>query len=239
MMIAENFGMNRSVTVVLAREDLSVPGAAVTALPRETAFFDLVNRSNPDVIVLDLSRASADGASTIMTIRQRTEVPILAACPPDPSLVEQYRIAGAADCIAAPVEITRLNQAIQRILQLRARPGPASSGSQARFRFEGLSFHSEHSVLATEDGTELGLTRSECRLLAHFVTRPWSLCTHSELAGLLYGNEQGVRRRAIDVDINCLRKKLGSAGILKPERLIRTEPRRGYLLAADVRGAAA
>jgi two-component system OmpR family response regulator len=74
----------------------------------------------------------------------------------------------------------------------------------------------------------------EGRLLALFLSRPWTLCTRNELAELLYGREERVGDRAIDVVVNRLRKKLSSAGGAEAGRLIQTEFRRGYLLAAEV-----
>ena len=43
-------------------------------------FFDLISCSSPDVIVLDFSRAPAAGTNTILTVRRRTDVPILVVC---------------------------------------------------------------------------------------------------------------------------------------------------------------
>jgi two-component system, OmpR family, response regulator len=200
----------------------------------QARFFDLVSRSKPDVIVLDLGRAPADGTDTILTIRQQTEIPILVVCDPVPLLFEEYRIAGAADCIAAPVDIVRLNQTIQKILQVRGRRTPSLSRPPLNFHFDGISFDSRRNVLATEPGPTVDLTSSEGRLLAHFVTKPWTLCTRSELGEQIYGREDRVGDRAIDVVVNRLRKKLVSAGGADAERLIKTEFRRGYLLAADV-----
>ena len=112
--------MSRATTIVFAREDLSIPGTPEGALPSADAvqnhFFNLVSDSKPDVIVLDFSSAPRSGTDTILTIRQRSVVPILVVCNPAHPLTEAYRMAGAADCIAAPVDILVLNQSIQRIL---------------------------------------------------------------------------------------------------------------------------
>jgi hypothetical protein len=63
--------MSSAATIVLAREDLSIPGAPETALPSPDAvqnhFFDLVSDSEPDVIVLDFSGAPRSGTDTILT----------------------------------------------------------------------------------------------------------------------------------------------------------------------------
>lgn len=233
--------MSAATTILFAREDLSIPGSAEVGTPGrdrpdsvQAHFFDLISRSSPDVIVLDFSRAPAAGANTILTVRRRTEVPILVVCSPAQPQMEDYRIAGAADCIAAPVDIVSLNQTIQRIVRIRGRGSPVSSRAPDNFCFAGVSFYPGRNALNGPDGNNIDLTTSEARLLTHFVSRPWALCTRSEIGELLYGPEHSVGDRAIDVTVNRLRKKLVLAGGVDAEQLIKTEFRHGYLLAADV-----
>jgi two-component system OmpR family response regulator len=232
--------MSAATTILFAREDLSIPGGAEIGIPGhdradrvEAHFFDLISRSSPDVIVLDFSRAPAAGTHTILTVRRRTDVPILVVCGPEQPEIEDYRIAGAADCIAAPVDIVILNQTIQRIVRVRGRGRPVSSKAPDNFRFAGVCFYPGRNLLIGPAGNNLDLTTSEARLLTHFVSRPWTLCTRSEIGELLYGPERSVGDRAIDVVVNRLRKKLVLAGGIDAEQLIKTEFRHGYLLAAD------
>ena len=186
------------------------------------------------MIVLDFSRAPAAGTTTILAVRRRTEIPILVVCSAEQSQIEDYRIAGAADCIAAPVDIVSLNQTIQRIVRVRGRGTPVSSRAPDNFCFAGLSFYPGRNLLTPLAGDNIGLTTSEARLLTHFASRPWTLCTRVEIGELLYGPEHSVGDRAIDVVVNRLRKKLVLAGGIDAEQLIKTEFRHGYLLAADV-----
>jgi two-component system OmpR family response regulator len=233
--------MSAATTILFAREDLSIPGGAEVGIPGsdrpgslQTHFFDLVSRSSPDVIVLDFSQAPAAGTNTILTVRQRTEIPILVVCSPEQPEIDDYRIAGAADCIAAPVDIVSLNQTIQRIVRVRGRGRPVSSRAPDNFRFAGVSFFPGRNLLNRPAGNNIDLTTSEARLLTHFASRPWTLCTRSDIGELLYGPEHSVGDRAIDVVVNRLRKKLVLAGGTDAKQLIKTEFRRGYLLAADV-----
>ena len=89
-------------------------------------------------------------------------------------------------------------------------------------------------MLAGESDAIVDLTSSEARLLAHFLSKPWIVCTRTEIGELLYGPEHSVGDRAIDVVVNRLRKKLVSAGGPDAEQLIKTEFRRGYSLLAEV-----
>jgi two-component system OmpR family response regulator len=233
--------MSAATTILFARDDLSIPGGAEVGIAGrdrpdslQAHFFDLISRSNPDVIVLDFSRTPAAGTNTILTVRRRTEIPILVVCSPEQPEMEDYRIAGAADCIAAPVDIVGLNQTIQRIVRVRGRGSPVSSRAPDNFCFAGVSFYPGRNVLNGPGGNNIDLTTSAARLLTHFVSRPWALCTRSEIGELLYGPEHSVGDRAIDVVVNRLRKKLVLAGGVDAEQLIKTEFRHGYLLAADV-----
>jgi DNA-binding response OmpR family regulator len=144
--------MSSAATIVFAREDLSIPGAPESALPSADAvqnhFFNLVSDSKPDVIVLDFSGAPRSGIDTILTIRQRSAVPILVLCSRAHPLTEDYRIAGAADCIAAPVDILFLNQAIQRILRVTGRGGAPADKPPAKLALGRMSSQTQHNVLA-------------------------------------------------------------------------------------------
>ena len=83
-------------TIVVAREDLSIPGAADTgngaangAADIEARFFNVVRQFNPDVVVLDLTGSPSNGTATILKIRRRTGVPILVVCEPDDPLMRE------------------------------------------------------------------------------------------------------------------------------------------------------
>lgn len=233
--------MSAATTIIFAREDLSIPGAAEDMGPATrdavsvaARFFDLVGRSQPDVIVLDLSGAPADGIDTILAVRRRTDIPILVVCDPTHALKEEYRIAGAAGCIALPIDIIRLNETIQKIIRVRGRGQTSPSSAPQNYAFAGMRFYPRRNLLAGENGATADLTSSEGRLLAHFVSKPWTICARAEIRELLYGPEHTVSDRAVDVVVNRLRKKLALVGGEDAEHLLKTEFRRGYLLVADV-----
>jgi len=114
------------------------------------------------------------------------------------------------------------------------RDGACVRSFPEKIEFAGISFHPRRNLLVSKDGSTVVLTGSETRLLAHFASIPWTLRTRSDIGELLYGPEHRVGDRAIDVVINRLRKKLVTAGGPDAEHLIRTEFRRGYMLATDV-----
>jgi DNA-binding NtrC family response regulator len=136
-------GMSSAATIVFAREDLSIPGAPESALPSADAaqnhFFNLVSDSKPDVVVLDFSAAPPSGSDTILRVRQRCPVPILVICEPGDPMTEEYRIAGAAECIFAPIDIPSLHQSIKRVLGAIGRAMPLENKPGAKLTVDGTS----------------------------------------------------------------------------------------------------
>lgn len=243
MVVEESWGqltMSTAATIILAREDLSIPGAVPAVAASDSAnsvqarFFELVDRARPDVIVLDLSGTPSNGTQAILTVRGRTDIPILVVCDPQQPFLDDYRIAGAADCVAAPVSIIGLHEAIQNVLQSRERDSAPASRAPQNFSFARMSFYPRRNLLAGKNNSSIELTSSEGRLLGHFLSKPWVLCTRRAIGELLYGPEHSVGGRAIDVIVNRLRKKLAAAGGSEAKQLIKTEFRRGYSLVADV-----
>jgi two-component system, OmpR family, response regulator len=229
-----------AVTIVFAREDLSIPGTAEMPQPDvESHFFTLVHDSNPDVIVLDVGGNPAAGVATILKIRRRCRVPILVVCDLGDPAVRELRIAGAVECIPAPIDILLLNEMLQQIIKVTRKDSLPRTVVPDEFAFAGLLFYPHRDLLAARHGATQSLTTSESRLLLHFVSHPWRLCPRAELAELLYGSDRVASDRAIDVVINRLRRKLIVLGGAVGQTLIKTEFRRGYLLVARVATTAA
>ena len=120
--------MGSATTILFARADLSIPKATVSSRPSaghadnvQNRFFKLVVDSEPDIIVLDFSSVPPSGTDTILSIRRRCAVPILVVCEPGDPMTEEYRIAGAAGCIFAPIDILSLHRSVERVLRVTGR----------------------------------------------------------------------------------------------------------------------
>ena len=232
-------------TIVVAREDLSIPGAADIGNGRaenraadiEARFFNVVGQYNPDVVVLDLTGSPSNGTAAILKIRRRTGVPILVVCEPHDPLMREYCLAGAAEAMQAPVDIMQLNQTVQQIIQL-SKNSRDSVGAEPRQTqpvvFSGLTLHPHENRLTGADGSTVKLTTSENRVLVHFVSNPWTVCTRDALAEALYGPRRPTSDRAVDVIVTRLRKKIATLGGPAAQGLIKTEFRRGYVFVAEV-----
>lgn len=233
--------MPGSSTVIIAREDLSIPGAdvdkgnaVVGPAEFERRFFELVRENRPDVVVLDLSRSHGEGIAAILKIRQKCGVPVLVVCSASDARTDDYRIAGAADCIAAPVDILRLNEMILHIKRVMGEEGSKTVRQPAALLFAGVIFRPDKHALSDLSGASVRLTTVEHDLLSHLLSRPWAICGRSEIAEILYGRHRPKSDRAIDVTVARLRKKLVSLRGPAAENLVQTKHRWGYMMAADV-----
>ncbi len=230
-----------AATIVFAREDLSIPGAAEIPgrggrkmVDAETNFFHLLLNSNPDVIVLDLSHNPSVGVATILKIRRQCRTPILVVCDLSHPSVREFRIAGAAECIPTPIDILVLNERLQQIIKVTQGEARPRGSTPETFSFAGFTFYPHRDLLTVPEGATLSLTTSESRLLLHFVSHPWQLCPRVELAAVLRGGEGLASDRAIDIVINRLRRKLVALRGSAARALIKTEFRHGYQLVAGV-----
>jgi two-component system, OmpR family, response regulator len=229
--------MPAATTIVIAREDFSIPGGeehSVQTDPaaRESRFFTLLREAKPDVVVLDLSRANGSGAGVILKIRRQSNVPILAVCEPGTKSEKDYRIAGAAECIASPIDVVTLNEVLQQIVRVNGQAAPSPAREAEALSFAGVTFKPHQNLICAPDDAKIHLTTAESRLLSHFATHPWEVQTRLVLADALYGKHRPATDRAIDVVVNRLRTKLRSIG--EPtQHLIKTEFRRGYRFVSD------
>ena len=231
-------------TIVVAREDLSIPGAVDAAngaarLPAdiEAQFFNVVRQHNPDVVVLDLTTSQGSGIPAIVKIRRRTGVPIVVVCGAEDPQKREYCLAGAAECMQAPVDLMALNQTVQQIIQLSKSLHVTVSAEPSQTEpvcFAGLTLYPHQNLLIGPDGSTIKLTTSENRVLVHFVSNPLILCTREALAEALYGPHRPNSDRAVDVIVTRLRKKIGTLGGPATQGLIKTEFRRGYVFVAEV-----
>jgi DNA-binding response OmpR family regulator len=227
-------------TIIIVRDDFSIPdgetgGKRDLKRPAEVEkqFFALVREKRPDVIVLDLRNATIDGTAVIRKIRGRSDVSLIVIRDERDQHEQDYRIAGAAECLLAPVDIIVLNAVIQKIIRINgSRPTRATLQADT-FEVAGMIFQPRQNILRA-NGASIQLTTAENHLLLHFVSRPWTVCRRAEIADILYDKDRPASDRAIDVVVTRLRKKLTSLRGLLAENLIKTEFRTGYMFVGDV-----
>jgi DNA-binding response OmpR family regulator len=187
---------------------------------------ELVNSTNPDLVLLDLLLPSMDGLEVFRRLRESTRTRTI------PVIMISARVAeadvvlglelGAEDYIPKPFGMRELIARVRAVLRRRA----AGSGERMNrvVSIQDLEVDpTRHRV--TVGGEEVSLTSSEFRLLYYLVLHPGRVHTRGRLLEAMSGGSASAQLRNVDVHIASIRKKLGVAG-----QLIYTRRGVGYLL---------
>src|SRR5207244_9241730 len=120
-------------TVVVAREDLSIPGAlepnnAGINSPEQVAnqFFNILDQHKADAVVLDLMGSQGNGVAAIRRIRRGSALPIVVLCPAEDKQMPAYRRAGALTCMSPPIDFFELKETV---LPSTGRPAPSAGAA--------------------------------------------------------------------------------------------------------------
>jgi len=176
-----------------------------------------------DVVILDVMMPGENGLSLARDLKSTSNVPICmltARAEPDERI--EGLEAGVDDYIAKPFEPRELLLRIQNILKRRQQP----SGPRDEVTMGDFVFHVERGELRRGEES-IKLTERERELLRHFAQRPGMPVARHELAA----DDSSGTERAIDVQINRLRRKIESDPA-NPVYL-QTVRGKGYILYTD------
>src|SRR5204862_7314827 len=141
--IVNRQGAMATSTIVVARADLTIPGA-LESCPGESDpaqiendFFKTLDQHKADAVVLDLTGSHEEGVAAIRRIRQRSAVPIIVICRPEDNSMAAYRQAGALACMSPPVDPMQLKRALQQSDGSEP-PADAMPGALDTLSFAGL-----------------------------------------------------------------------------------------------------
>src|SRR5438105_11311182 len=215
-------------TILLVEDDAAIArmltdvldstGYHVREAPTGAAARALVERVQPDLIILDLVLPDDDGLVLCSVLKNIADVPILIC-----SGTQRRRDAflslklGADDFMAKPFDIYDLLARVEVLLRRSAQHHAAEPVAQrAPIRIgELLIDHSQHQV--TLAGAVVQLTPTEYRLLAVLAARPDQVVPRDALAKLVWGDPDTGTSRTIDVHIGRLRVKLSMGGRTAPQ----------------------
>jgi two-component system response regulator RegX3 len=181
-----------------------------------------------DLMILDLMLPGTPGLEVCRTLRAESDLPIvmLTAADAEADRVEGLD-SGADDYMTKPFSVAELVSRVRALLRRRLLDRVSSSLARTVGELEvDLNRHT-----ATVSGRPLQLTRSEFRLVALLSSEPGRVFSREELVRHLWQSDFVGDRRAIDVHISNLRRKLESDP-RHPRRLL-TVRGIGYKLVAD------
>jgi len=184
-------------------------------------------RLDYDLMILDLLLPGMSGLNVCRTVRAESDLPILMLTARETELDRVVGLeTGADDYVTKPFSIAELVSRVRALLRRRALDLSRNSGVRV---VGGLRLDVNHHAATVED-RPLQLTPSEFRLLSLLATEPGRVFTREDLVRHLWQSDFLGDRRAIDVHISNLRRKL-EPNPRQPRRLV-TVRGSGYKLMA-------
>ncbi|WP_435822075.1 response regulator transcription factor [Actinacidiphila alni] len=207
---------------------LRLRGFTVTEADGGAAALDLLARTPPDILVLDISMPDVDGIEVCRTLRAGgDDLPVLVLSALDEVADRVAGLqAGADDYLVKPFALEEL---VLRLHALLRRRPPRPDG---QVRACGLVLDPAART-AARDGEPLELTRREFELLEFLVRNAGLVLTRDQLLDRVWGYDFDVRTDAVDTFVSYLRKKLEAGG--RP-RVLHTVRGVGFVLRDDERG---
>jgi len=188
-------------------------------------FWDALQKSRPELVVLDVMLPGKDGVELLKRMKSSEEfrdIPVIMATARGTEYDKiQSLDLGADDYLVKPFGIMEMVSRVKAVLRRCKRAQPSKL-----FSVEGLVLNSsEHTV--SVDGERVILTYKEYELLHLFLSHPGIAFTREQLLSNVWNAEYFGETRTVDMHIRTLRQKLGPYG-----HLIETVRNVGYRLEA-------
>jgi DNA-binding response OmpR family regulator len=164
---------------------------------------DLIERSDPGLVVLDVMLPGIDGLELCRAIRRRSDTPVIMLTARGE---EADRIVGldlgAADYVTKPFSPRELVARVRSVL--RRAPARRAAGRIAAGRIEiDVGAHE-----VTRDGVPVQLTMKEFDLLAFLARNPRLVFSRAQLMDRVWGYEAAFDTGTVTVHVRRLREKI-------------------------------
>ena len=163
----------------------------------------------PDIILLDIMLPEEDGLAILGTIRQTgayADIPVIMVTAKT-SEIDAVKVLdlGADDYITKPFGVMELVSRVKAVLRRSAKK------VKTVLVYKNIELdENKHTVLV--DGAEVDLTYKEYEILKHLIRNKGIVLTRDRLMEIVWGYNFEQGNRTVDVHIQSLRKKLGTAG---------------------------
>ena len=214
----------------LLRYNLEKAGFTTVHADNGRAALDLVEETDPDLVVLDWMMPEASGIDVCRELRARAATRLLPIIVLSARGEEGDRTlgldSGADDYICKPFSPRELVARVKALLR-RARP----SLLQDVMEFDGLVLNPD-TMRVERDGELIHLGPKEFRLLSVLMERPERVFSREQLLDKVWGHGIYVEDRTVDVHMSRLRRALnkGGKGGAARRDIIRTVRGTGYSL---------
>ena len=192
-----------------------------------------LERSRPDIVVLDLMLPGESGLALCRDLRAESSLPVimLTARGEEVDRIVGLEM-GADDYLAKPFSPRELVARIRSILRRARGLASPGRGGPHQVRFAGWTLDFDARQLVAPDGVVVSLSGAEYKLLSVFVEHPNRVLDRNQLMDLTVGRDGSPVDRSIDVQVSRLRTRLREDA--REPRIIKTVRNGGYVLAAVV-----
>ena len=192
-----------------------------------------IERSRPDLILLDVMLPGASGLDLCRDLRARMAIPVimLTARGGEADRIEGLDT-GADDYVTKPFSGGELIARIKAVLRRTRGQAASDGGAQERIAFDGWTLDLRRRELLSPEGALVDLSTAEFDLLSAFAEHAGRVLSRERLMELAKLRMTDPFDRTIDVQVSRLRRKLVDA----PEggRIIKTVRGVGYMFVPSV-----
>lgn len=184
-------------------------GFEAIGLENGAAFYKALDNKIPDIILLDIMLPQDDGLQILKKVRstpQYSELPVIMVTAKTSEIDAVKGLdMGADDYITKPFGVMELVSRVKAILRRTEKK------AKPILEYKNIELdEGKHTVRV--NGNEIDLTYKEYEILKHLIRNKGIVLTRDRLMEIVWGYDFEQGNRTVDVHIQSLRKKLGSAG---------------------------
>lgn len=189
---------------------LNAAGFEAEGFADGTGLFEALQRTIPQLILLDIMLPGEDGISILKRLREQyaaVNLPVIMATAKGTEYDKVTGLdLGADDYLVKPFGMMEMVSRVKAVLR-RCDTRPA----EKQMSVGGLTVHLDERTV-TADGERILLTYKEFELLRLFLSRPGVAFTREQLLSDIWGVAYCGETRTVDMHIRTLRQKLGDYG---------------------------
>ncbi|WP_028794651.1 response regulator [Thalassobaculum salexigens] len=209
-------------------EYLEINGYRVSKADGGTALRRLVDQSDLDLVILDITMPGEDGLSLARHLRERSGAGVIMLTARDAVVERVVGIEmGADDYVTKPFDLRELLARVKAVLRRVRRTPDAAVDAGQRVRFGSHMLDLDAHKLFDGAGDEVAITAMEFDLLRTFAERPNRVLSREQLLDLAHNRDSDPFDRSIDIRIARLRRKIEPDP--KTPTVIKTVRGAGYL----------
>ena len=193
----------------LVEYTLRSSGFDVKGFENGSDFFEILEKSIPDLVLLDIMLPDTDGMEILKIIRQRKEfctIPVIMLTAKSERMDKIMGLDGGADdYITKPFDVLELVSRVKAVLRR------SDSHKQDTVIYKDINLNYE-TRRVTVSGEDIILTYKEFELLYLLMSDIGMVYSREKLMNEIWGTDFEGESRTVDVHIRTLRQKLKTAG---------------------------